>query len=72
MPLNTTERAFYDEALDMVDRFFPSVAVTLARMVYGKRASSSLYALAETLRRRRHNMGAENPADAAHRIDPEG
>ena len=71
VPLNTAERAFYDEALDMVDRFFPPVAVTLARMVYGKRASSSLYALAETLRRRRDNMGAENPADAAHRIDPE-
>ena len=71
VPLNTTERAFYDEALDMVDRFFPPIAVTLARMVYGKRASSSLYALAETLRRRRDKMGAENPADAAHRTDPE-
>ena len=71
VPLNATERAFYDEALDMVDRFFPSVAVTLAKMVYGKRASSSLYALAETLRRRRDKMGAENPADAAHRTDPE-
>ena len=71
VPLNTTERAFYNEALDMVDRFFPPVAVTLAKMVYGKRASSSLYALGETLRRRRDKMGAENPADAAHRIDPE-
>ncbi|MDE0195200.1 MAG: helicase-related protein [bacterium] len=71
VPLNASERAFYDEALDLVDRFFPPVAVTLARMVYGKRASSSLYALAETLRRRRDNMGGENPADAAHRIDPE-
>ena len=71
VPLNATERAFYDEALDMVDRFFPPVAVTLAKMVYGKRASSSLYALAETLRRRRDKMGADNPADAAHRTDPE-
>ena len=71
IPLNTTERAFYDEALDLVARFFPPVARTLAKMVYGKRASSSLYALAETLRRRRQNMGGENPADAAHRIDPD-
>ena len=71
IPLNATERAFYDEALDLVDRFFPPVAVTLAKMVYGKRASSSLYALAETLRRRRDKMGGENPADAAHGIDPE-
>ena len=71
VPLNATERAFYDEALDLVDRFFPSGATTLARMVYGKRASSSLHALAETLRRRRDNMGGDNPADAAHRIDPE-
>jgi len=37
--------------------------VTLAKMVYGKRASSSLHALAETLRRRRDKMGGENPAD---------
>ena len=71
VPLNTSERAFYDEALDLVDRFFPHVAMTLAKMVYGKRASSSLYALAETLRRRRDSMGGENPADAAHRIDPD-
>ena len=71
IPLNPTERAFYDEALDLVDRFFPPVAMTLAKMVYGKRASSSLYALAETLRRRRESMGGENPADAAHRIDPD-
>ncbi len=63
VPLNATERAFYDEALDLVDRFFPPVAVTLAKMVYGKRASSSLHALAETLRRRRDKMGGENPAD---------
>ena len=71
VPLNAVERAFYDEALDLVDSFFPLAARTLARMVYGKRASSSLHALAETLRRRRDNMGAENPADAAHREDPD-
>ena len=69
--LNASERAFYDEALDLVDRFFPPAALTLAKMVYGKRASSSLHALAETLRRRRAGMGGENPADAAHRADPD-
>ncbi|MCY3561078.1 MAG: helicase-related protein [bacterium] len=71
VPLNASERAFYDEALDLVDRFFPPAALTLAKMVYGKRASSSLHALAETLRRRRAGMGGENPADAAHRADPD-
>jgi hypothetical protein len=39
-------------------------------MVYGKRAASSLYALAETLRRRHAGMGTANPADAAHEADP--
>lgn len=71
VPLNAGERAYYDEALNLVDRFFPQGAQTLARMVYGKRASSSLHALAETLRRRRERMGGENPGDAAHRTDPE-
>ena len=71
VPLNAGERAYYDEALNLVDRFFPQGAQTLARMVYGKRASSSLHALAETLRRRRDKMGGENPGDAAHRTDPE-
>ncbi len=70
VPLNGEERAFYNEALDLVDTYFPPVASTLAKMVYGKRAASSLYALRETLRRRRDGMGSENPADAAHSADP--
>ena len=40
-------------------------AVPLGRMVYGKRAASSLYALAETLKRRRDGMGTAMPAAAA-------
>lgn len=70
VPLNATERGFYNEALDLVDAYFPPIAVTLAKMVYGKRAASSLYSLAETLRRRRDAMGTENPADAARQVDP--
>ena len=72
VPLNATERAFYDEALDRVDRFFPSVATTLAKMVYGKRASSSLYALAETLRRRRGSHGRREPGGRRSPDRPRG
>jgi superfamily II DNA or RNA helicase len=69
-PLNADERGFYNEALDLVDAFFPPGATTLAKMVYGKRAASCLYALAETLRRRTTAMGLENPSDAARAADP--
>lgn len=68
--LNADERAFYNEAVDLVETFFPDDAVTLARMVYGKRAASSLWSLAETLRRRRAQMGSEAPSEAARRADP--
>lgn len=67
--LNVDEQTFYNEALDLVAQFFPRTAVGLGQMVYGKRAASSLYALAETLRRRRDKMGTQNPADAAHDAD---
>ncbi|WP_419862872.1 helicase-related protein [Candidatus Poriferisodalis sp.] len=72
VPLNAAERAYYDEALSLVDRYFPVAARSLARMVYGKRAASSLYALAETLRRRVVRIGYQSPADAAREADPEG
>jgi superfamily II DNA or RNA helicase len=55
--LNLTEQAFYTEALDLVDRYFTSGSAGLAKMVYGKRAASCLYSLAETLRRRLNGMG---------------
>ena len=72
VPLNVNERGFYNEALDLVDEYFPPDAVVLAKMVYGKRAASSLYALQRTLERRRDGMGRENPADAAISVDPHG
>ncbi len=59
--LNLAEQAFYNEALDLVDKYFPTTSVGLAKMVYGKRAASCLYSLAETLRRRRDRMGTMKP-----------
>lgn len=71
VPLNATEAAFYNEALELVDRFFPAGSAALAKMVYGKRAASSLYALRETLKRRRDTMGSDSPIQAAMLADPE-
>ena len=70
--LNPMEAEFYAEALSLVDRFFPVNAVPLGRMVYGKRAASSLYALAQTLKRRHDGMGSAMPAAAAAAADPGG
>ena len=70
--LNASEQAFYDQAIEMVDRYFPPNAVTLAKMVYGKRTASSLYALRETLKRRHDGMGTDSPINAAMAFDPEG
>ena len=55
--MNPTEQRFYDKALELVLTYFPVKGRALAAMVYGKRAASSLYALAETLRRRSDKMG---------------
>ena len=68
--LNSIEAAYYGEAQDLVARYFPAAAVPLAQLVYGKRAASSLWALAETLRRRRAAMGTQAPAAAALAADP--
>lgn len=70
--LSSAEAEFYNEALDLVDRYFPATAVPLGKMVYGKRAASSLHALAETLKRRRDGMGTALPTAAAHDADPDG
>ena len=72
IPLSAVESEFYAEALDLVERYFPHVAVPLAKMVYGKRAASSLWALAETLKRRRDGMGSAMPTTAAYDADPDG
>jgi hypothetical protein len=71
VPLNAVEHDIYEQALGLVDHFFAPSARPLARMVYGKRAASSLHALAETLRRRLTAMSALSPEEAAARADPE-
>lgn len=72
IPLSATEYGYYQAALDMVDRYFPPVAQPLARMVYGKRAASSLHALAETLKRRQLHMGEMSEAEAALIAESDG
>ena len=71
VPLSMVEAGYYQAALDMVDQFFPGVAQPLARMVYGKRAASTLKALAETLQRRHDHMGEKSEAEAALDADKE-
>jgi superfamily II DNA or RNA helicase len=71
IPLSALEFGFYQAALDMVDRFFPPVAQPLARMVYGKRAASTLEALARTLQRRHDHMGEKSEAEAGMDADRE-
>lgn len=70
--LNAVEAAFYNESQELVARYFPPMAQTLARMVYGKRAASSLWALKETLLRRKKLMGSALPTAAAQEVDPDG
>ncbi|MEU0565184.1 helicase-related protein [Nonomuraea sp. NPDC005983] len=71
VPLSPDELDIYNHALSLVDEFFPSQARSLARMVYGKRAASSLFALARTLERRLAGMGNRSPVEAAAEADPE-
>ena len=71
VPLNAVELDIYEQALGLVDRFFAPSARPLARMVYGKRAASSLHALAETLRRRLASTSARSPEEAAAEVYPE-
>ncbi|MEZ5116077.1 MAG: helicase-related protein [Candidatus Nanopelagicales bacterium] len=70
IPLSSVEGVIYQQALDMVDEFFPPSAQPLARMVYGKRAASSLHSLRETLLRRRDNMGSNDPVKPSADVDP--
>lgn len=71
VPLSGREYALYQQAIDMVDAFFAPAAQPLARMVYGKRAASTLYALRETLRRRSAHMGELSEAEAAIKAELE-
>lgn len=72
VPLTLEELTAYNEALAMVDQFFPPAAQALARMVYGKRTASCLHSLAETLKRRRDLMGGKTAAETAIDVDPYG
>jgi len=65
VPLSASEFGYYQAALDMVDKYFPPTARPLARMVYGKRAASTLEALAKTLQRRHDHMGEKSEVEAA-------
>ena len=69
--MNPTEQRFYDKALELVLTYFPVKGRALAAMVYGKRAASSLYALAETLRRRSDKMGTGDASAAESGGDPD-
>ena len=71
VPLSLAEKVIYDEALALVDEYFPANAVGLGRMVYGKRAASSLHALRETLNRRTANMGTPVHPDETDSVDEE-
>ena len=55
--MNPREKQFYERAQDLVNEYFDVRGRSLAAMVYGKRTASSLYALAQTLRRRSLKMG---------------
>ncbi len=57
VPMSPVEQRFYDASQDLVSEFFEPMGRQLAAMVYGKRAASSMHALAETLRRRAEMMG---------------
>ena len=52
-------------------RTFLRIRQRWRRMVYGKRSASSLYALAETLKRRHDLMGTDMPVAAAAAADPD-
>lgn len=70
VPLSAVEADVYERALGMVDRFFPVQAQGLARMVYGKRAASTLWAIRETLNRRLVHMGDTTAVTVDPGVDP--
>jgi hypothetical protein len=69
VPLSAIEYPFYEQAIALVNDYFPDEAKTLGRMVYGKRAASCLYSLAETLRRRADGMGSLSEPEAERHAD---
>lgn len=69
VPLSAMEYPYYEQAITLVNDYFPKEAKTLGRMVYGKRAASCLYSLAETLRRRADGMGSLSEPEAERHAD---
>jgi superfamily II DNA or RNA helicase len=69
VPLSPHEHPLYEAALDLVDRSFAAQARPLARMVYGKRAASSLHALARTLQRRIAYLAGDIPGTTGAELD---
>ncbi|MDE0664811.1 MAG: helicase-related protein [Acidimicrobiaceae bacterium] len=67
--LSSAEQRAYDDAQELVRLYFPPDGRILAAMVYGKRAASSLQALAETLRRRRDRMGTDDRVSQTPDLD---
>ena len=63
--LNSAEGRLYEQTQTLVTECFPAKGRILAAMVYGKRAASSLHALACTLRRRAELMGTDDQLTAA-------
>lgn len=53
--LRVDEAALYGDAMEYVERFYPH-ALTIARIIYGKRTASSTAALRATLERRRDSV----------------
>ena len=69
VPMNSEEQRFYDGAQELVANYFHVRGRALAAMVYGKRAASSLRALAETLRRRLVKMGTADALGGEDQAD---
>ncbi|MXX01143.1 MAG: DUF3883 domain-containing protein [Acidimicrobiia bacterium] len=70
--LNGEEQDFHDRAIALVREFFPPEARSLAGLVYGKRAASSLHALSRTLHRRSEKMGTDPTAPVGDNWYDEG
>lgn len=67
-PLTSLEESVYWDVQDYVDAYYQH-ALTIAKIVYGKRAASSPAAIAATLRRRADVLRGIEPAQKARPID---
>jgi superfamily II DNA or RNA helicase len=67
--MTASEDSAYNAVMDYVAQFYAGSSLTLAQTIYGKRAASSLYAVAETLRRR--EAALKQPGSAAATLVPD-